>query len=145
MPPDNDFETFSREFDRVFSEDGPTPDGAIRTNIIPPIDQTVITADRAEDWTVSNISNMFSTPFIEYAGTGRLETATGRLETDGVHVRIQGLDLVDVIRQLSSEDKRKVLELLFEAFDEAPEEKFVTVKKVNRLRELLMYSKKKTS
>lgn len=138
MPPDNDFETFSREFDRVFSEDGPTPDGAIRTNIIPPIDQTVITADRAEDWTVSNISNMFSTPFIEYAGTGRLET-------NGVHVRIQGLDLVDVIRQLSSEEKRKVLELLFEAFDEPSEEKSVATKKVNRLRELLMYSKKSTS
>lgn len=138
MPPDNDFETFSREFDRVFSEDGPTPDGAIRTNIIPPIDQTVTTAVPAEDWMVSNISNMFSTPFIEYAGTGRLEIDEG-------HVRIQGLDLVDVIRQLSSEEKRKVLELLFEAFDEAPEEKSVTVKKVNRLRELLMYSKKKTS
>ena len=134
MPPDNDFETFSREFDRVFSENGPTPDGAIRTNIIPPISQTITVADPGGDWgdwMVSDISNMSS--------------ITGRLETDGEYVRIRGLDLVDVIRQLSSEEKRKVLELLFEAFDEAPEEKSVTTKKVNRLRELLMYSKKSTS
>ena len=134
MPPDNDFETFSREFDRIFRENGPTPDGAIRTNIIPPINQTITVADPGGDWgdwMVSDISNMSS--------------ITGRLETDGEYVRIRGLDLVDVIRQLSSEEKRKVLELLFEAFDEPPEEKSVTTKKVNRLRELLMYSKKLTS
>jgi hypothetical protein len=69
----------------------------------------------------------------------------GRIETDGARVRIQGLDVVNAITQLPNEEKRKVLELLLEAFDEAPEEKSVTTKKVNRLRELLIHSKKMTS
>ena len=131
MPPDDNFETFSREFDRVYGTiEGPTPDGTIHTNIIPPMDHRVFTADRDGDW-----SNMFATPFIHYTGTGRIEADSNR-------VRIRGFDVVNAVAQLSNEEKRKVLELLLEAFDEAPEEKSVTVKKVNRLRELLMYSKK---
>lgn len=134
MPPDNDYETFSREYDRVFGTiEGPNPDGTMHTHTIPPIDNSTFIADGDGDW-----SGIFSTPFLEY-------TNTGRLETDRGHVRIQGLDLIDVIRQLSREEKRKVLELLLEAFDETPEEKSVTAKKVNRLRELLMYSKKSAS
>ena len=96
----------------------------------------MITADRADhdgDW-----SHIFATPFIEYTGTGRLTTYE-----DGV--RIQGLDLVDAVKQLSREEKRKVLELLLEGFDNITTEKPVVPKKVDHLRNLLSYSKKSTS
>ena len=72
MPPDNDFETFSREFDRVFTAiDGPTVDGTVRTNIIPPVDQAVTARDHDGDATMWN--NLSNTPFLEFDGIGRME------------------------------------------------------------------------
>lgn len=136
MPPDNDFETFSREFDRVFTAiDGPTLDGTIRTNMIHPIDQAVTAIDYDGDATIS--SHLFNTPFLEFDGIGSIEL-------DREHF-IARFNLVDIVKQLSREEKRKVLELLLEGFDDITTEKPAVPKKVDHLRNLLSYSKKSTS
>ncbi len=133
MGPDEtfDFTTFSEAFDRVYrSATEPNPEGRTQTDTI--TQHTDLDGD-------FNWGTTITSPYVSYS------PMPGRIETDGARVRIQGLDVVNAITQLPNEEKRKVLELLLEAFDEAPEEKSVTTKKVNRLRELLIHSKKMTS
>lgn len=134
MGPDEtfDFTTFSEAFDRVYrSATEPNPEGRTQTDAI--MQHTDLDGEFNWDTTIA------TSPYLSYS------PMPGRIETDGARVRIQGLDVVNAIAQLPNEEKRKVLELLLEAFDEAPEEKSVTVKKANRLRELLIHSKKSTS
>ena len=55
------------------------------------------------------------------------------------------INILEVVRRMSKQDKQELLKLLLEAFDKPEEENSISVKQVNRLKEILKRCKKTTS